>query len=211
MARTALYGSKEVDPLLVLQTKVIILFYGMVTIVLVLGIPAAALLSNAAEKVKYTLDLAAVEGMDVAAVSTVVSPAFNLKLRAENPRAFRPWCLDRGDVVVSYSGVALAWGRVPGFCVRRRAMAELTVVPWGKDVRLSEDLRDLLVSELQQGTAKVSVEMKLHYYANFGMAAFAPSSGTTSISQELLLDSWEDNMNSSLLKTKAGLPGRQDE
>lgn len=90
-------------------------------------------------------------------------------------------------------------------------MAELTVVPWGKDVRLSEDLRDLLVSELQHGTAKVSVEMKLHYYANFGMAAFAPSSGTTSISQELLLDSWEDNMNSSLLKTKAGLPGRQDE
>lgn len=204
--------------MLVLQTKVIILFYGMVTIVLVLGIPAAALLSNAAEKVKYTLDLAAVEGMDVAAAatagaggSTVISPAFNLTLRVENPRTFRPWCLDRGDVVVSYSGVALAWGRVPGFCVRRRAMAELTVVPWGKDVRLSEDLRDLLVSELQQGTAKVSVEMKLHYYANFGMAAFAPSSGTTSISQELLLDSWEDNMNSSLLKTKAGLPGRQDE
>ena len=179
--------------------------------VFLLGIFVGALLSKECEKAKYTMDLAAVEGMDVAAVSTVVSPAFNLKLRAENPRAFRPWCLDRGDVVVSYSGVALAWGRVPGFCVRRRAMAELTVVPWGKDVRLSEDLRDLLVSELQQGTAKVSVEMKLHYYANFGMAAFAPSSGTTSISQELLLDSWEDNMNSSLLKTKAGLPGRQDE
>ncbi|EAY75576.1 hypothetical protein OsI_03480 [Oryza sativa Indica Group] len=201
----------EEDPLLRLMNKVSFLFWMTLLPVFLLGIFVGALLSKECEKAKYTMDLAAVEGMDVAAVSTVVSPAFNLKLRAENPRAFRPWCLDRGDVVVSYSGVALAWGRVPGFCVRRRAMAELTVVPWGKDVRLSEDLRDLLVSELQQGTAKVSVEMKLHYYANFGMAAFAPSSGTTSISQELLLDSWEDNMNSSLLKTKAGLPGRQDE
>ncbi|XP_052147930.1 uncharacterized protein LOC127766814 [Oryza glaberrima] len=201
----------EEDPLLRLMNKVSFLFWMTLLPVFLLGIFVGALLSKECEKAKYTMDLAAVEGMDVAAVSTVVSPAFNLKLRAENPRAFRPWCLDRGDVVVSYSGVALAWGRVPGFCVRRRAMAELTVVPWGKDVRLSEDLRDLLVSELQHGTAKVSVEMKLHYYANFGMAAFAPSSGTTSISQELLLDSWEDNMNSSLLKTKAGLPGRQDE
>lgn len=200
MARTALYGSKEVDPLLVLQTKVIILFYGMVTIVLVLGIPAAALLSNAAEKVKYTLDLAAVEGMDVAAAatagaggSTVISPAFNLTLRVENPRTFRPWCLDRGDVVVSYSGVALAWGRVPGFCVQKRSTAKLTVVPWGKNVHLSQELRERFVSELKEGTAKVYVEMKLHYYyANFGMAAFAPSTGMVGISQELTMGGRDD-------------------
>ncbi|XP_052153894.1 uncharacterized protein LOC127771969 [Oryza glaberrima] len=171
-----------------------ILFYGTVTIVLVLGIPAAALLSNAAEKVKYTLDLAAVEGMDVAAAttaggggSTVISPAFNLTLRVENPRTFRPWCLDRGDVVVSYSGVALAWGRVPGFCVQKRSTAKLTVVPWGKNVHLSQELRERFVSELQEGTAKVYVEMKLHYYANFCMTAFSPSTGMVGISQELTL------------------------
>uniref|UniRef100_A0A0D9YE00 Late embryogenesis abundant protein LEA-2 subgroup domain-containing protein n=1 Tax=Oryza glumipatula TaxID=40148 RepID=A0A0D9YE00_9ORYZ len=185
MARTALYGSKEVDPLLVLRTKVMILFYGTVTIVLVLGI----------QKVKYTLDLAAVEGMDVAAAaatagaggSTVISPAFNLTLRVENPRTFWPWCLDRGDVVVSYSGVALAWGRVPGFCVQKRSMAKLTVVPWGKNVHLSQELRERFVSELQEGTAKVYIEMKLHYYANFCMTAFSPSTGMVGISQELTL------------------------
>ncbi|KAF0916696.1 hypothetical protein E2562_011547 [Oryza meyeriana var. granulata] len=180
----------EKDPLLRLQTKVSVMFWMTMMPVFLLGILVVSFLSKECEEAKYTMDLAAVEGMDVAAAitagRTVVSPEFNLTLRAENPRAFRPWCLDSGDVVVSYSGVALAWGR-------RRATAKLTVVPWGKDVRLSEDLRDLLVSELQEGTAKVYVEMKQHYYANFGMVSFPPSAGTTSISQELLLASREDS------------------
>ncbi|KAF0916693.1 hypothetical protein E2562_011544 [Oryza meyeriana var. granulata] len=191
MARTVLYGGIERDPLLMLQTKVIVLFWGTVTTVLMLGILSAVLLSNVTEKAEYTVDLAAVEGMDVAAAvtagRTVVSPAFNLTLRAKNPRTFWPWCFDRGDVVVSYSGVALAWGRVPGFCVQRRSTAKLTVVPWGKDVHLSEVLRERFVSQLQEGTAKFYVDMNLQYYANFGMAAFAPSVGTTSVLRELSL------------------------
>jgi hypothetical protein len=96
-------------------------------------------------------------------------------------------------VVVSYSGVALAWGRVPGFCVQKRSTAKLTVVPWGKNVHLSQELRERFVSELKEGTAKVYVEMKLHYYyANFGMAAFAPSTGMVGISQELTMGGRDD-------------------
>jgi hypothetical protein len=36
---------------------------------------------------------------------------FSLKVRVENPRDRQPWCSNGRKVVVSYSGVALAWGR----------------------------------------------------------------------------------------------------
>ena len=52
---------------------------------------------------------------------------FTLKVHLENPRAvLPPWCYVGGEVMVSYSGVALAWAHVPRFCMRKRVPVELT-------------------------------------------------------------------------------------
>uniref|UniRef100_A0A0E0JN68 Uncharacterized protein n=1 Tax=Oryza punctata TaxID=4537 RepID=A0A0E0JN68_ORYPU len=60
----------------------------------------------------------AAEGLDVDAKTVVghtVSPAFNLVVHVENPLYFRRrWCANSGEVVVYYSGVALAWGQSAG-------------------------------------------------------------------------------------------------
>jgi hypothetical protein len=71
---------------------------------------------------------------------------FSLKVRVENPRDRQPWCSNGRKVVVSYSGVALAWGDVPGFCVQKKAERDLMLLPRGKGVGLSEGLRRHLTS-----------------------------------------------------------------
>ncbi|KAL6615924.1 hypothetical protein ACP70R_038194 [Stipagrostis hirtigluma subsp. patula] len=147
----------------------------------------------------YTVDLAAFQGLMTNATlgHRAVSPAFNLTVHAENRLAFQGWCHNHGEVVVSYGGAALAWGRVPGFCLRRRSAANFTLVAWGKGVHLSDELRGRLTSEWRKGTGKVFVEMKLHYYPNYYV--FLPSisyPGTLSISQELILGdtrTWSPN------------------
>jgi hypothetical protein len=112
------------------------------------------------EDAVFTMGLVSFSGLN-ATVGPTVSPAFTLNLHVENPFILQPWCSNGGEVVVSYSGVALAWCNAPAFCVRRRSASELTVLPWGWEVGLSEDLRRRLLSEWRNGTAQVSVEMML--------------------------------------------------
>ncbi|KAL6615402.1 hypothetical protein ACP70R_037672 [Stipagrostis hirtigluma subsp. patula] len=125
------------------------------------------LLSNAhdTEATAFSVELAAgFQGLiNATAVGHTVSPAFALKVRAENRRVLLPWCYHGGEVVVSYSGVALAWGHVPPFCVRRKVPAEFTVVPWGRGVGLSEGLRRRLAADWRMGTIQMLVEMKLFF------------------------------------------------
>ncbi|KAF8696201.1 hypothetical protein HU200_037099 [Digitaria exilis] len=111
------------------------------------------------------MELSAFQGLNATTTKTALSPAFGLKLHVKNPRLLRPWCSNGGELVVSYSGVALAWAHVPQFCVQRRAPTELTLLPWGREVGLSEDVRQRLAAELHVGTAQVTVEMKLFYDA----------------------------------------------
>lgn len=140
---------------------------------------------------QYSVHLAAFQGLNNAATAghTTVAPAFNITVRGRNPNTYHAWCHDHGEVVVSYSGVALASGRVPGFCVPRRSAANFTVValPLGKGVRLSHDLRGRLASEWRAGAAKVLLEMELHYYPNDVFIPVQRRPGTLSISQELML------------------------
>uniref|UniRef100_K3XQW3 Late embryogenesis abundant protein LEA-2 subgroup domain-containing protein n=1 Tax=Setaria italica TaxID=4555 RepID=K3XQW3_SETIT len=136
---------------------------------------------------EYTIDLAAFEGLNNATLGHTVSPAFDLTVHVENRRFFEAWCHNQGEVVISYSGVALAWGRVPGFCLRRRSAANFTVVTWGQKVYLSDDLRKRLTREWHTGTAKVDVDMKLHYYPNCPFLPMMSRSGTLSIWHELML------------------------
>ncbi|CAM0872621.1 unnamed protein product [Alopecurus aequalis] len=116
---------------------------------------------------EFSVDIVAVEGLNATVVGLkTVSPAFNLTVRVQNP-CLKRWCFNGGEVLVSYAGVALAWGRVPEFCVPRSAATELTVLPWGRDVGLQEDLRRRLASEWPMGTAQVLVEMKIFHPINW--------------------------------------------
>ena len=128
---------------------------------------------DAREATEFSVQLAGVQfqGLDAAAATlgggarTVVSSRFTLRVRAENSHTVvKPWCYGGGGAVVSYAGVAFAWGQVPRFCVeRRRTPTELTVIAWGRGVGLSEDLRRRLASDWRMGAAQVEVEMKLFY------------------------------------------------
>ncbi|KAL6846076.1 hypothetical protein ACP4OV_023524 [Aristida adscensionis] len=121
--------------------------------------------TNAREATEIAVELAGVEGLNLNATlgRRTVSPAFNLKVRVENRRVVQPWCYTGGEAVVSYSGAALAWGRVPRFCVRRKAPTEFTVVPWGRGVGVSEDLRRRLASDWHTGAVKIRVDLKVFH------------------------------------------------
>ncbi|KQK22078.1 hypothetical protein BRADI_1g65020v3, partial [Brachypodium distachyon] len=113
------------------------------------------------ELAEFSVDLADVEGLVNA---RTVSPSFNLTVRVANPSAVHTLCLNGGEALVSYAGVGIARSHVvPALCVPRGAAAELTVVPWGWDVGLTEDVRRRLVSEWRVGAAEVSVEMKIFH------------------------------------------------
>ncbi|KAI5000045.1 hypothetical protein ZWY2020_004634 [Hordeum vulgare] len=109
---------------------------------------------------EVSVELAAFDGLN-ATVGRTVSPVFNLTVHVKNTFSWQEWCSNGGEVVVSYSGVALAWGDVPLLCVQRSKTAELTVLPWGWEVGFSEDLHRRLVSEWQMHTAEVLVEVRM--------------------------------------------------
>lgn len=151
--------------------------------------------TEAKQATEFAMDLSAFQGLNATTTSkTVLSPAFSLKLHAKNDRLLQPWCSNGGEVVVSYSDVALAWAHVPRFCVERRAPTELTLMPWGREVGLSEDVRQRLASELHIGNAQVTVEMKLFYDA---MDWSSPESyrGTSQHLFQLILGSTERRNN----------------
>ncbi|TVT99044.1 hypothetical protein EJB05_55600, partial [Eragrostis curvula] len=111
---------------------------------------------------EFSMELAGYEGLN-ATLGNTVSSAFSLKVHAKNRRVVQPWCYDGGEVVVSYSNVALAWGHVPRFCMKRGVPTELNVLAWARGVGLPEDLHRRLDSECYMGTAQVMVAMKLFY------------------------------------------------
>nr|CAB3473403.1 unnamed protein product [Digitaria exilis] len=83
---------------------------------------------GAREAPVFSMVLTGLEGLNATTINgrRTVSPVFSLKARMDNPRALQSWCYDSGEVVVSYSGVALAWGHVPHFCVHKGAPTEFT-------------------------------------------------------------------------------------
>ncbi|CAN6178187.1 unnamed protein product [Urochloa humidicola] len=154
----------------------------------VCSFPLFFLLNVNGEAQYATVELAAFEGLNNAtAGQRVFSPSFTVMVRARNRNAFRAWCHNHGEATVSYSGTALASGRIPGFCVESRSAANFTVVARGEGFHLSDRLRGRLASEWRNGTAKVLFEMKLHYYPNYVFLPIKSRPGTSSISQELML------------------------
>ncbi|CAN6207781.1 unnamed protein product [Urochloa humidicola] len=189
MARTPLDQISN-DPLTSLLCTVHKALSYTLVLALVLAVCSVPMffLLNVNEEAQYAaVGLAAFQGLNNATAGHTVSPSVNISVRAMNHNTFRAWCHNRGEATVYYSGVAIALGHVPGFCVKRRSAANFTVVARGEGLRLSDELRGRLESEKRNGTAKVLLEMKLHYYPNYFFLPIMSSPGTSSISQQLML------------------------
>jgi len=103
----------------------------------------------------FSIDVLGYDGIGPAA-EAVLSPAFNLTLHPRNT------CVDRADVTVLYSGVALGWATTePRDCAGRRRDKAVEAVARGEGVGLSERLRARLSSEWSTGTAELDVDVKV--------------------------------------------------
>ncbi|KAI5000649.1 hypothetical protein ZWY2020_005238 [Hordeum vulgare] len=101
-----------------------------------------------------SVHLTGYDGIDPGAAGRVVSPAFNVTLRLNDT------CVDRADVAVMYSGVALGWARVdPRDCAKRRWAKDVEVVARGAGVGLSQRLRDRMASDWRAGAVELDVDV----------------------------------------------------
>ncbi|RLM75410.1 hypothetical protein C2845_PM15G14310 [Panicum miliaceum] len=114
----------------------------------------------------YSLALTAVDGFVAPPAAgdgdgPSLSPELNLTLYAANERLVTRSCFSHGRVAVSYGGVAVGEGRVPGWCAGPRSTAEVAAAARGVGVRLPDGLRRRLEAELRWGAAEFDVEAKL--------------------------------------------------
>ncbi|PUZ55102.1 hypothetical protein GQ55_5G184800 [Panicum hallii var. hallii] len=160
----------------------------LLSVVVLIMVSASA--THAREATEFSMEVSDFAGLDLnATLGGTASSSFALKARVENRRILQPCCYHGGEVVVSYSGVALAWSRVPRFCVRRVApAAEFRVLSWGREIGLPEDLRRRLASDCRMGTARIVVEMKV-FNDDKGMSSSGRFNGPSLRSFQLMLRS----------------------
>jgi hypothetical protein len=109
-----------------------------------------------------SVHLAGYDGIDPGGAARVVSPAFNITLRLNDT------CVDRADVAVMYSGVALGWARVdPQDCAKRRWAKDVEVVARGVGVGLSERLRHRMASDWRSGTLELDIDVTTYKELRF--------------------------------------------
>ncbi|KAM3368843.1 hypothetical protein ACQJBY_017017 [Aegilops geniculata] len=109
----------------------------------------------------YSLELTGIDGRGQPAGLSAL--AFNVTLHAENRRP--KWVgnsFSDGKVVVSYAGLAVAEGRVPGFSVGAKSAAEVEAVALGgKAAGVADAVRRRVEAELRWDSAEFDVEAKL--------------------------------------------------
>ncbi|CAO2197878.1 unnamed protein product [Urochloa humidicola] len=151
-------------------------------------IMVSAVATHARAATEFSMEVSGFAGPNATALGdcTTVSPSFTLKVRVENRRVLQPWCYYGGEVLVSYSGVALAWGHAPRFCMQRRAPTEFRVLAWGREIGLSEDLCRHLASDFNMGTTQVGVEMKV-FHDDKGLSSSGSFNGPSLHSFQLML------------------------
>lgn len=105
----------------------------------------------------FSVRLTGYDGIDPGRPGRVVSPAFNVTL------SLNKTCVDRAEVTVLYSGVALGWARVePRDCTGKRWAKDVEVVARGAGVGLSRLLRDRMASEWRSsGTVELDVDVEI--------------------------------------------------
>ncbi|CAD6270627.1 unnamed protein product [Miscanthus lutarioriparius] len=124
------------------------------------------------DPVEYTVTIAAVSGLDPATKDLPhpappallrIDPACNLTLAVASPStAARRECVQAGTTVeVSYlrSGVPLATGPAPAFCVEVGEREEGSVVAWGDGVRLPGFVLDSLAADVLRGAPEFGVKL----------------------------------------------------
>ncbi|CAO1945738.1 unnamed protein product [Urochloa humidicola] len=153
-------------------------------------IMVSAVATHARAATEFTMEVSGFAGLNATTLTlgdgTTVSPSFTLKVRVENRRVLQPWCYNGGEVLVSYSGVALAWGHAPRFCMQRRAPTEFTVLAWGREIGLSADLCRRLASDFNMGTTQVGIEMKV-FHDDKGLSSSGTFNGPSLHSFQLML------------------------
>lgn len=108
----------------------------------------------------YSLELTGIDGRGQPAGLSAL--AFNVTLHVENMRPM--WvenCFSHGKVVVSYAGVAIGEGRVPGFSVGVKSAAEVKAVALGGKAGVADAVRRRVEAELRWDSAEFDVEAKL--------------------------------------------------
>lgn len=147
-----------------MNTAQVVLVWVCVLSLMVLALFVVGCVSDAKVATEFSMELAGFDGLNsTLGVGHTLYPVFHLKLLAENPRLWQPLCYNGGEVVLSYSDVALAWGHVPRFCLQKRVPKEILVSPWGRGVGLSDDLLGRLTSDWHMGKAEITVHMKVFY------------------------------------------------
>ncbi|KAG2601057.1 hypothetical protein PVAP13_5KG566700 [Panicum virgatum] len=97
----------------------------------------------------FAVGVAGYGGIDPGRPGRVVSPAFDVALRANKT------CVDR-------AGVALGWARAePWDCEEKRWEKDVVVAARGDRVGLPEHLRDRMESEWRSGTLELDVDVEI--------------------------------------------------
>ncbi|KAM3365179.1 hypothetical protein ACQJBY_015124 [Aegilops geniculata] len=101
----------------------------------------------------------------ITASSPTSPPAFNFTLHVENKGLVYENCFSHGQAAVSYAGVVIGEGRVPGVCAEpgRKGTAEVTALAHGGEggAPLPDSQRKRLEDEMRRGSAEFDVEAKL--------------------------------------------------
>ncbi|KAI5014188.1 hypothetical protein ZWY2020_055578 [Hordeum vulgare] len=108
----------------------------------------------------YSLELTGIDGRGQPAGISAL--AFNVTLHVQNKRLM--WTDNRfshGKVVVSYAGVAIGEGRVPGFGVGASSAAQVKAVALSGKAGVADAVRRRVEAELRWDSAEFDVEAKL--------------------------------------------------
>ncbi|KAF8692868.1 hypothetical protein HU200_039225 [Digitaria exilis] len=108
---------------------------------------------------EFHVAVASFSGLDPSLAT--MDPTFELTVRIVEPRKWSVACVERDTtVVVSYRGVRLASGPVPGFCARaENTTDESSVMAWGAAVPVPRFARERLAEEMSRGEAAVDVAL----------------------------------------------------
>ncbi|KAE8776902.1 hypothetical protein D1007_50396 [Hordeum vulgare] len=110
---------------------------------------------------KFSIQVTEARSPDAPRAAIPADTAFNITLHAVNRRPLDR-CYRHGEAVVLYSGLTVAWGRTPRFCLGARDTRDVTVVAWADDgVELPTLLRDQMAVERRAGSLELDVDLRM--------------------------------------------------
>ncbi|KAK6926433.1 Late embryogenesis abundant protein, LEA_2 subgroup [Dillenia turbinata] len=122
------------------------------------------------EKLKYSVQSIAIEGMNLTAVANSMSPEFDITIRADNPNDKIGVYYENGsNITVKYSDVKLCSGVIPTFYQPSNNITVFTTTLTGSGVVLSNATRTSLVDAQSEGSVPFNVKIKAPVKIKFGL------------------------------------------